>query len=64
MKLKRLEKMRTGGTRTKMPLSIPMPKTPYGRAYRYSPNTMLTPGILYSATLSSDSLRIRTGPSG
>lgn len=38
MKLKRLEKMRTGGSRTKMQLSIPMPKTPDGRVYRYSPN--------------------------
>lgn len=38
MKLKRLEKMRVGGTRTKMQLSIPMPKTPDGRFYRYSPN--------------------------
>ena len=38
MKLKRLEKMRTGGTRTKMQLSIPMPKTPDGRVYSYSPN--------------------------
>lgn len=38
MKLKRLEKMRTGGTRTNMQLSIPMPKTPDGRVYRYSPN--------------------------
>lgn len=39
MKLKRLEKMRVGGTRAKMQLSIPMPKTPDGRFYRYSPNT-------------------------
>ncbi|RUW20161.1 hypothetical protein EOA60_26225 [Mesorhizobium sp. M1A.F.Ca.IN.020.06.1.1] len=38
MKLKRLEKMRTGGSRTKMQLSIPVPKTPDGRVYRYSPN--------------------------
>ena len=38
MKLKRLERMRTGGTRTKMQLSIPMPRTPDGRVYRYSPN--------------------------
>lgn len=38
MKLRRLEKMRVGGTRTKMQLSIPMPATPEGRFYRYSPN--------------------------
>ncbi|RYH00345.1 MAG: hypothetical protein EON58_00585 [Alphaproteobacteria bacterium] len=38
MKLKRLEKMRSGGTRTKMQLSIPIPRTPEGRVYRYSPN--------------------------
>lgn len=38
MKLKRLEKMRSGGTRAKMQLSIPIPRTPEGRVYRYSPN--------------------------
>jgi hypothetical protein len=38
MKLKRLEKMRVGGTGTKMHLNIPTPKTPDGRIYRYSPN--------------------------
>jgi hypothetical protein len=38
MKLKRLEKMRSGGTRTKMQLSIPIPKTPEGRVYWYLPN--------------------------
>lgn len=43
MKLERLEKMRTGGTRTKMQLSIPMPKTPDGRVYRYSPNAEAHP---------------------
>jgi len=37
--VKRLEKMRVGGSRTKMQLSIPMPMTPDGRYYRYSPNT-------------------------
>ncbi|WP_192179984.1 hypothetical protein [Mesorhizobium amorphae] len=38
VRLKRLEKMRMGGTRTKMQLSIPVPRTPDGRVYRYSPN--------------------------
>ncbi|OHV78931.1 hypothetical protein [Ensifer sp. LCM 4579] len=38
MKMKRLEKMRVGGTSNKMQLSIPSPKTPDGRVYRYSPN--------------------------
>lgn len=43
MKLKRLERMRTGGSRTKMQLSIPIPKTPDGRVYRYSPNVNAHP---------------------
>ena len=38
MKMKRLERFRTGGTHAKMQLGIPLPRTPDGRAYRYSPN--------------------------
>lgn len=43
MRMKNLEKYRTGGTRTKMKLAIPVPKTPDGRAYRYSPNESAEP---------------------
>jgi hypothetical protein len=38
MKMKNLAKYRTGGTSSKMTLAIPLPKTPDGRVYRYSPN--------------------------
>jgi hypothetical protein len=43
MKMKRLERLRTGGTRAKMQLAIPLPRTPDGRAYRYSPNEAAHP---------------------
>lgn len=38
MRFKNLDRYRTGGTGTRMQLSIPVPRTPDGRAYRYSPN--------------------------
>lgn len=38
MKFKNLNRYRVGGTNAKMDLAIPLPKTPSGRAYRYSPN--------------------------
>lgn len=38
MKMKNLKRYQTGGTRSKMELSIPLPRTPEGRVYRYSPN--------------------------
>lgn len=38
MRLKNLERYRKGGSRAKMQLAIPVPRTPEGRAYRYSPN--------------------------
>lgn len=43
MRMKNLEKFRTGGTRGRMKLSIPVPRTPDGRAYRYSPNEQAEP---------------------
>ncbi|MBB3237053.1 hypothetical protein [Phyllobacterium endophyticum] len=43
MKMKNLEKYRTGGTRGKMKLAIPVPRTPNSRAYRYSPNEAAEP---------------------
>ncbi|MUT27258.1 MULTISPECIES: hypothetical protein [Mesorhizobium] len=43
MKMKRLEKMRVGGTGSKMQLTIQPPKTPDGRVYRYSPNLAAHP---------------------
>ena len=41
--LKRLERMRTGGSRDRMVLSFPIPKSPKGRIQRYCPSTGCTP---------------------
>ncbi|QNE31669.1 hypothetical protein F1C10_06785 [Sphingomonas sp. NBWT7] len=38
MRFKNLERYRTGGTGSRMELSIPAPTTPDGRVYRFSPN--------------------------
>jgi hypothetical protein len=37
-KFRNLERYRVGGTDSNMKLAIPLPRTPSGRAYRYSPN--------------------------
>ncbi len=38
MKFPRLSCYRTGGTTSNMKLSMPLPRTPGGRVYRFSPN--------------------------
>src|SRR5437763_99212 len=38
MRMRNLERYRTAGTGNNMQLSIPLPRTPEGRVYRYSPN--------------------------
>lgn len=38
MRFRNLERYKTGGTGNNMQLAIPLPKTPDGRVYRYSPN--------------------------
>ena len=38
MEMKNLKKYQVGTTRSKMELAIPLPRTPEGRVYRYSPN--------------------------
>jgi hypothetical protein len=38
MRFRNLDKYRTGGSESQKELSIPLPKTPDGRVYRYSPN--------------------------
>ncbi|UYN96071.1 MAG: hypothetical protein KIT25_03760 [Enhydrobacter sp.] len=43
MKFRNLDRFRTGGTNRLMELSIPVPKTPDGRVYRYSPNEQAHP---------------------
>lgn len=43
MRFKNLERFKTGGAGNTMLLSIPLPKTPDGRTYRYSPNECAHP---------------------
>lgn len=43
MKLPRLSRYRTGGTSNNMKLSLPLPRTPDGRVYRFSPNEAAHP---------------------
>jgi len=38
VEMKNLRKYQVGGTQSKMELAIPLPRTPEGRVYRYSPN--------------------------
>lgn len=38
MRFKNLERYKTGGKGTHLQLDVPLPKTPGGRVYRYSPN--------------------------
>jgi hypothetical protein len=38
MRLRNLERYKTGGAGNKMQLGIPLPRTPSGRVYRFSPN--------------------------
>lgn len=43
MDFKNLDKYRTGGTGSRLQLSIPVPRTASGRVYRYSPNEQAHP---------------------
>ncbi len=43
MKFRNLGKYRTGRTSSNMKLSLPLPRTPEGRTYRYSPNETAHP---------------------
>lgn len=43
MRFKNLERYRKGGTLNKMVLEVPLPRTPDGRVYRYSPNEAAQP---------------------
>lgn len=43
MRFRNLDRYRTGGTGSRMQLKIPLPKTPDGRVYRYSPNETAQP---------------------
>jgi hypothetical protein len=64
MRFKNLDRYRTGGNGTQMELSIPVPTTPDGRVYRYSPNENAQPRhfVLGQATRPdqiSDAMRAR-----
>ncbi|WCT79073.1 hypothetical protein [Novosphingobium humi] len=43
MRFNNLGRYKTGGTSSRMQLSVPAPKTPSGRVYRYSPNEKAPP---------------------
>lgn len=43
MRFRNLDKYRTGGSEDQLQLSIPLPRTPDGRVYRYSPNDEAQP---------------------
>ena len=43
MRFKNLDRYKTGGTSQRIKLSIPLPKTPDGRVYRFSPNEAAQP---------------------
>ena len=43
MRFKNLERYRTGGFGNRLQLTIPLPKTPDGRVYRFSPNEAAQP---------------------
>lgn len=44
-RFKRLEKYKVGGTRDRMELNIPFPKSPSGKIYRWCPNEDCTPRL-------------------
>ena len=54
MRLKNLERFKTGGAGNNMQLSIPLPKTPDGRVYRYSPNEDAHPRLFLLGERVSD----------
>ena len=45
LRFRNLEKYRVGGTRDKMQLSLPAPKSPSGKVYQYSPNPDAKPRL-------------------
>lgn len=64
MRLQNLSKYKVGGTSSRMKLEVPIPKTPDGRVYRYSPNENAHPrhfvlGGIDSAISATDEARAR-----
>lgn len=54
LRFRQLEKYRTGGTRDRMELSLPPPKSPSGKIYQYSPNPEATPRLFLIGEASDD----------
>lgn len=54
MRLRNLEKYKTGGSGNNLTLGIPLPKTPDGRVYRYSPNEDAHPRLFLLGDRVSD----------
>lgn len=64
MRFRNLDRYRTGGIGSRMQLSIPIPKTPDGRAYRHSPNEDAHPrhfvlGEAERPAVTTDAMRAR-----
>ena len=45
LSFQRLERHRVGGTRDRMELSYPAPRSPSGKVYQYSPNPDAAPRL-------------------
>jgi len=69
LRFRQLERYRVGGTRDRMQLSLPAPKSPSGKVYQYSPNPDATPRLFLIGAAPEDRtiaeehrLRIRREP--
>lgn len=69
LRFRQLERYRVGGTRDRMQLSLPAPKSPSGKIYQYSPNPDATPRLFLIGEAPEDRiiteehrLRIRREP--
>ena len=69
LRFRQLERYRVGGTRDRMQLSLPAPKSPSGKIYQYSPNPDATPRLFLIGKAPEDRtfteehrLRIRREP--
>src|SRR5882724_6385030 len=54
LRFSRLERHKVSGTRDKMVLSVPMPSTPSGKFYQYSPNPEAAPRLFLMGAAPAD----------
>jgi hypothetical protein len=54
LRLNQLEKYRTGGSSDLMELSLPVPRSPSGKVYKYSPNLNATPRLFLTGEAPDD----------